>query len=116
VADATPTQVWLTEMMDYLVDYETDTYNTQHPVAMINWPRTDPLYHPTESGRTNAASLDEAKFRVKPAFQAGLFASYHVYLHQPEFLVIDSTYANGRDSRQNPTAYLRDLRPIPILW
>jgi len=118
--DATPTQVWVAEMMDYLVDYETDTYNAQHPVAMINWPRTDPLYHPTESGRTNAASLDEAKFRVKPAFQAGLFASYHVYLHQPEFLVLDSTYANGRDSQGvNPmAAYLRDLKahvPYPLV-
>src|SRR5574337_278421 len=48
---------------------------------------------------TNAAGLDESKFRVKPAFQAGLFASYHVYLYQPEFMVLDSTYANGRDSQ-----------------
>ena len=118
--DATPTQVWVAEMMDYLVAYETDTYNAQHPVAMVNWPRTDGLYHPSESGRTNAAGLDEAKFRVQPAFQAGLFASYHVYLHSPEFMVLDSTYANGRDSLGvNPiAAYLRDLRahvPYPLV-
>ena len=118
--DASPTQVWVAEMMDYLVDYETDTYNAQHPVAMINWPRTDGLYHPTESGRTNAAGLDEAKFRVKPAFQAGLFASYHLSLYSPEFMVLDSTYAKGRDSQGvNPmAAYLRDLRahvPYPLV-
>jgi hypothetical protein len=120
VADATPTQTWVAEMLDYLASYETDTYNTQHPVAMVNWPRTDPIFHPTESGRTNAGSLDEAKFRPKPALQAGLFASYHIDLHYPEFFALDSTYANGRDSQGiNPlAAYLRDLRshiPYPLV-
>ncbi|HEV2021392.1 MAG TPA: hypothetical protein VGQ94_02590 [Terriglobales bacterium] len=118
--DATPTQVWMAEMLDYLVGYETDTYNAQHPVAMINWPRTDGLFHPTESGRSNAAGLDEAKFRVQPAFGAGLFASYHVFLDYPEFFALDSTYANGRDSQGiNPmAAYLRELRahiPYPLV-
>lgn len=119
-SDATPTQVWVAEMLDYLVTYETDTYNAQHPVAMVNWPRTDPLLHPTESGRTNAASLDEAKFRLKPAFLAGLFASYQIFLQNSEFFALDSTYANGRDSQGiNPmAAYLRDLRahvPYPLV-
>jgi len=120
VVDASPTQAWVAEMLDYLVDYETETYNAQHPVAMINWPRTDGLFHPTESGRTNASGLDEAKFRVQPAFHAGLFASYHIYLHYPEFFALDSTYANGRDSQGiNPmAAYLRELRlhvPYPLV-
>lgn len=120
VANAIPTQVWVAEMLDYLVGYETETYNTQHPVAMVNWPRTDGLYHPTESGRTNAAGLDEAKFRVEPAFHAGLFASYQIYLHYPEFFALDSTYANGRDSQGiNPmNPYLRELRahiPYPLV-
>lgn len=119
-ADANPTQVWVAEMLDYLVSYETDTYNAQHPVAMVNWPGTDPLFHPTESASTNAASLDESKFHLKPAFLAGLFASYNIYLHYPEFFAIDSTYANGRDSQGvNPfAAYLRDLRarlPYPLV-
>jgi tetratricopeptide (TPR) repeat protein len=118
--DATPTQVWVAEMLDFLVGYETDTYNAQHPVAMINWPRTDGLFHPTESGRTNASGLDESKFRVQPAFRAGLFASYHIFLDYPEFFALDSTYANGRDSQGiNPmAAYLRELRahiPYPLV-
>jgi tetratricopeptide (TPR) repeat protein len=120
VVDSTPTQVWMAEMLDYLVGYETEAYNAQHPVAMINWPRTDGLFHPTESGRSNAAGLDEAKFRVQPAFHAGLFASYHIHLHYPEFFALDASYANGRDSQGiNPMApYLRDLRahiPYPLV-
>ncbi len=120
VVDATPTQTWVAEMLDYLVGYESDTYNAQHPVAMINWSRTDPLYHPTESRSANASSLDEAKFRVTPAFQAGLFASYRVFLSDAEFFALDPAYANGRDTQGiNPTAaYLRDLRahlPYPLV-
>ena len=120
VSEALPAQVWVAEMLDYMVSYETETYNWQHPVAFVNWPRLDPLYHPTESGRTNAAAIDEAKFRMKPGLQAGLFASYQIYLHNPEFFTLDPTYANARDSQGvNPmAAYLRDLRahiPYPLV-
>jgi tetratricopeptide (TPR) repeat protein len=120
VSEAAPAQVWVAEMLDYLVIYETESYNWQHPVAFVNWPRLDPLYHPTESSRTNATAIDESKFRVKPGFQAGLFASYHIYLHYPEFFVLDPTYANARDKQGiNPlAAYLRDLRahiPYPLV-
>jgi len=120
VVDATPTQTWVAGMLDYLVAYESDTYNTQHPVAMVNWPPTDPLYHPTESRSANASSLDEARFRVTPAFQAGLFASYHVFLSDSQFFALDPAYTSGRDSQGvNPmAAYLRELRarvPYPLV-
>lgn len=140
---ATATEVWFAAMLDYLVGYETETYNWQHPVAVVNWPPLDPLTHPSESslreevGFRNArgehlavptgfeddndvVALDEAKFQVMPGFRAGLFASYHVYPYYPDFLSNDTEFRNARDGQgPNPMAgYLRKLRvrlPYPLL-
>ncbi|MGH9601404.1 MAG: tetratricopeptide repeat protein [Terriglobales bacterium] len=143
VSGATPTEVWFAEMLDYLVGYETDTYNWQHPVAIVNWPPLDPLRHPTEASiaeevrirvrrgealaapkeledDNDTASIDESKFRATPAYPAGLFASYHVYPYYPDFLILDSQYLNARDSEgPNPMfGYLKKLRekiPHPLV-
>ena len=143
IAGASATETWLAQMLDYLVGYETETYNCQHPVAIVNWPPLDPLHHPTESSLAeevrwrnqrsekvatpttpvddnDAVSIDEAKFRQQPAFQAGLFASYHVYPYYPDFLLLDPKYLSARDSQgPNPMAgYLRDLHahiPYPLV-
>jgi hypothetical protein len=135
IANATATEVWFAEMLDYLVAYETDTYNWQHPVAIVNWPPMDALYHKTETPNfdevkfrirhgeklelpknidddNDAVSIDEAKYQVKPALYAGMFASYHVYPYYPDFLILDRDYLNTRDSEgPNPMyAYLKELR------
>lgn len=143
IAGASATETWLAQMLDYLVSYETDTYNGQHPVAIVNWPPLDPLHHPTESSLAeevrwrnqhgeklatptapaddnDAVSIDEAKFRAQPDFQAGLFASYHVYPYYPDFLLLDAKYLSARDSQgPNPMyGYLRDLHahiPYPLV-
>jgi len=143
VANANATEVWFAEMIDYLVEYETETYNWQHPVALVNWVPLDPLTHPTEATSyeefqfrvrrgerlskpagpqddNDAVSIDEAKFRATPQLQAGFFASYHVYPYYPDFLLNDPRYLQARDS-QGPNSvvgYLRDLRahiPHPLL-
>jgi hypothetical protein len=143
VANANATEVWFAEMLDYLVNYETENYNWQHPVAVVNWPPLDPLSHPTEASileevRTrirrgeplalpkdveddnDTVAIDEAKFTVNPEFQAGLFASYHVYPYYPDFLLHDPKYLRARDSEGlNPMyGYLRDLKariPHPLV-
>lgn len=143
VEGANPTEVWFAEMLDYVVQYETETYGWQHPVAIVNWPPTDPLTHPTESTTADevrfrirhgealsmptedqddndVVAIDEAKYRAGPAFQAGLFASYHVYPYYPDFLLQDTNYLGVRDSvGPNPMlAYLRELRahiPYPLV-
>ncbi len=143
VYNANATEVWFAEMLDYLVGYETDTYNMQHPVALVNWLPLDPLSHPTEATNyeefeyrvrhgeklsrpsgpqedNDAVSIDEAKFKATPALQAGFFASYHVYPYYPDFLLNDPRYLQARDA-QGPNSvvgYLRDLRahiPHPLV-
>ncbi len=143
VSAATPTEVWFAEMLDYLVSYETDTYNWQHPVAIVNWPPLDPLHHPTEASMAeevririrrgealapakeleddnDTVSIDESKFHAQAAYQAGLFASYHVYPYYPDFLLLDPQYLNAKDSEgPNPMyGYLKALRekiPHPLV-
>ncbi|MBI2683555.1 MAG: hypothetical protein HYX26_10160 [Acidobacteriales bacterium] len=143
IQDANATEVWFAEMLDYLVTYETATYNWQHPVAIVNWPPTDPLDHPTETPNfdevkfrirhgeqlelpknidddNDSVAIDEAKYKVKPELAAGLFASYHVYPYYPDFLLLDKGYLKARDSEgPNPMAgYLKELKahiPYPLL-
>lgn len=143
VSGGTPTEVWFAEMLDYLVGYQTDTYNWQQPVAIVNWPPLDPLRHPTEASLAeevrirvrrgealappkeleddnDTTSIDESKFRATSAYQAGLFASYHVYPYYPDFLILDPQYLNARDQEgPNPMyGYLRKLRekiPHPLV-
>jgi hypothetical protein len=143
VNGANATEVWFAQMLEYLVSYETDTYNWQHPVALVNWVPLDPLTHPTEASSyeefqfrvrrgeriarpsgpkddNDVVAIDEAKFHATPELQAGFFASYHVYPYYPDFLLNDPKYLQARDA-EGPNAivgYLRDLRahiPYPLL-
>jgi tetratricopeptide (TPR) repeat protein len=143
VGGATATEVWFAEMLDYLVGYEVGTYNWQHPVAIVNWPPLDPLFHKTEAPNleevkyrirhgeklelpkgieddNDVVAIDEAKFKATPNLYAGIFASYHVYPYYPDFLIFDPQYLSQRDSRgPNPMfAYLKELRahiPHPLV-
>ena len=100
IANGDPAEVWYVQMLDYLVSYETDTYNWQHPVALVDPPTSDPAL-PTES-----------KITVKPALYAGLFASYGVFPYYPETVTKNPLYLKARDSQgSNPVyGYLRDLQ------
>ncbi len=143
VDHATPTEAWFAEMLDYVVTYELDTYNWEHPVAIVNWPPLDPLTHPTEASNSqevayrirkgeqlaqpqgveddnDVVSIDEAKFKPSPSFFAGMFASYHVYPYYPDFLLLDPGYLKARDSQGlNPMyGYVQQLRariPMPLV-
>ncbi len=46
--DATPFEGWLAWMLDTFAKEEME-YGWQHPVALSNWPTTDPLRHPDEA-------------------------------------------------------------------
>jgi tetratricopeptide (TPR) repeat protein len=102
VAQATPTEVWLVEMADYLIDYETSTYNWQHPVAMLSGPAPDP------------ADGDFLEDRVKqqPSFRAGLLAAYPAYPFYPEYMEKNAQYASARDSEgiDPVSGFVRELR------
>ncbi len=136
IASGNPTEVWLTQQSDALLQYEVEKYNWQRPVAFVNSASLDPLTHPTESRMEeeisirrslgekelpplsasvdddDAVSLDPTKWKPTAAFLGGTFAAYSVYPYYPDFMNLDPRYLQGRDA-QGPSsfqAYLEDLR------
>jgi tetratricopeptide (TPR) repeat protein len=136
-------ETWMAKATDEIVTYESETYHAQRPVAYTNWPTLDPLDHPTETTRdeevalrealgervvvrpreydNDAIGLDAAKMEATDAFQAGLFASFHVYPYYPDFMVLQPSYNEATSSlgRSNYFGYLQELKArhqgIPVV-
>lgn len=145
INNGNPMEVWLTEMLDYLISYEYDQYKTQRPVAFMNWPPLDPLYHQSEAalieevefrkktgeiiGDINysmafdedVVSLDETKIIVDKKYKAGIFASSHVYPYYPDFLRNEEKYSKesfpkGSNYYYNYLTELKNYyKEIPLL-
>ena len=120
---ASPYECWLAEIGDYAIGYETGKYHTQKLISWTNWITTDPLTHLSDPNRDmeDAVNVDTEHILKKDSFQAGLFASYHIYPYYPEFMSYDPVYTKYTDQKGklNPyEAYLRDLRAhhtVPLL-
>jgi len=121
VHEATPMEVWLAQMMDYTVQYETQTYLCQHPISFINWLTLDPMYHNSEFIESKKVkeydndllSLDFRKFHATELFDPGIFASYHVYPYYPDYVFLEEKYQNRtnyKGNKDNFLAYLEDLK------
>ncbi len=120
---ASPMEAHMAALCDHLIDYEMKRYHAQRPVSFTNWPTLDPLHHPSEATRAetsailaargeynpvrsreydnDAESISVANLIEQPAFQAGLYASYHAYPYYPDFML----HRPGRYA-----SYLQDLK------
>jgi hypothetical protein len=121
VNNATPMEVWLAQMMNFTVLYETQTYGAQRPVSFVNWLTLDPMYHTTEfienkkikEYDNDKESIDLRKFNASELFAPGIFASYHVYPYYPDFIYLQKNYAdaiNRYGQKDNFKGYLEDLK------
>ena len=133
VSDGNAVDVWLATVADSMLTYEMRRWNAQRPLAYTNWPTLDPLSHPTETSRAEEAAwlarrgervpepsreydndvvaLDATRMHATPAYEAGLFASYHAYPYYPDFMVLDPGYATARSSA-GPSHYQGYLRAL----
>ena len=83
--DASPTEVWLAEMLDHLAELEAER-GLAMPLTFVNWPTTDPLHHPDEPlEREEAVGVDHNHVRPTSAWPGGYYASYHAYPYYPDF-------------------------------
>ena len=120
--DATPFESWCASMLEVLAEKEME-YGWQHPVAISNWPTTDPLSHPDEaSEQEDLAPVDPMRVEPTGRWKAGYFASYHIYPAFPDFMRYQKEYQNYRtpEGVKDPYAgYLHELRAhhegIPIV-
>ena len=122
IDNGTPFEAWITEMCDFLQEYEHKKYAVSRPVSAINWPTLDPLRHPSESDyedelllqgikvrsdicneSEDRESLDVKKIHSKNG--AGFFSTYHVYPYYPDFMNNDYL-----DEKNTYRAYLNALK------
>jgi hypothetical protein len=119
---AEPFEIWLAEMMDEGIAYETEKYKWQRPVSFTNWVTTDLLHHPSEpSEKEDMVSVDPNVMKGTGKLHTGLFASYHIYPYYPDFLNYEPEYVNYVDHRgekNNYAGYLNDMKKahsMPLL-
>jgi len=135
VHSGSPTEIFLAEMIDHLVEYEQGKYNWQHPAAFVNWPTLDAIRHPTESSMAeeiairrslgerfqtpagpydddDSATVDPTHLKPTEKFAAGYFADYSVFPFYPDFLNLDPGYLRvaDRDGIDPFLGYLEDLK------
>ncbi len=134
ISGGTATDVWLTQVMEHMITYETETYRIQRPIAYTSWPTLDPLHHVTEPtadeevairrrlgesvGRApleydnDAVDLDPMLIRATTAFRGGVFAAYHAYPYYPDFMILDPAYSVAESpwGRSNYYGYLTALK------
>ncbi|MFC2120817.1 Ig-like domain-containing protein [Bacteroidota bacterium] len=111
IQNSTPSAVWLTSLLDHLVDYENVNYSSQRPVSISNWPTLDPLIHSEEAFRMeDTVSFDLSRIELINA-PAGFFFSYHVYPYYPDFISRQSSYQTYYDD-YGPNPYLGYLTEL----
>jgi len=110
---ATPTEVWLAEMLDRIASLEVG-YGRTMPLTFSNWPTTDPLSHPTEPLEAeDLVGIDANHLLAADAWPGGLYASYHAYPYYPDFQrwepgVADFEYRGRPDAYAGYLTKLRD--------
>lgn len=111
--DASPTEVWLAEMLDRIAGLEA-SYGRTLPLTFSNWPTTDPLAHPTEPLESeDLAGIDANHLVASDAWPGGLYASYHAYPYYPDFQryepgIADYEHEGRTDAYAGYLAALRD--------
>ncbi|KGX91099.1 hypothetical protein N781_05215 [Pontibacillus halophilus JSM 076056 = DSM 19796] len=109
---ASPFEGWLAEMLEYTAELEEEK-GWKHPMTFTNWITTDPLTHPDEpSILEDYVSVDATHVEAKD-WDAGYFASYHVYPYYPDFLRFTDTYqdVHNADGKEDTyLGYLKDLK------
>jgi hypothetical protein len=120
VSNANAMEVWLARMMDFTIQYETQSYKAQRPVSFVNWLPLDPMFHSTEfieNEKVNEydndlESIDIQKFNVSNLFTPGIFASYHAYPYYPDYIYNERKYASSINNKGDPDNYFGYLKNL----
>jgi hypothetical protein len=118
-----PVEIWITQRLDGLMQYENEHYQAVRPTGFSSWPTLDPITHPTEHillSTEDTEKIDLANV-VSTDSSAGFFIGYHAYPYYPDFIVHDPYYLAESDAAgpNNYLGYLKDLKAhyqgIPLI-
>ncbi len=114
VADAEPATRWVAKQMDYVLQYEMDTYGNSRPISFSSWPTLDPIDHPYIFGvsypEEDTAQIDLAQIDHSKA-PGGLFATFHAYPYYPPFVSAEEKYRQESDE-YGPNSYIGYLKEL----
>lgn len=119
--DATPYETFMCKLGDQTLSYEMEKYGMQRPVSWSNWPTADMLTHENEpdAEKEDAIVINVEHIQAGDEFEAGVFASYHIYPYYPEFMIYEGQDYIDEEGNQNPyRAYLERLiaeHTMPVL-
>lgn len=109
-----PTEVWMAEQIDHLVDYERSQYKVDRPISMSSWPTLDPLFHETESPINTSEDVVGVDLGQIEMFDmpGGYFPSFHAYPYYPNFMNNEPEYTQESDAQgtNNYIGYLKELK------
>ncbi|MBQ8280165.1 MAG: hypothetical protein IJZ23_10020 [Roseburia sp.] len=85
--DASNFEIFLADVGDRVISYETEKYGMQKVIAFANWATTDPLEYDDSVMKyfQKAAFVDVENIKCKETFLTGQFASYHIYPYYPDY-------------------------------
>lgn len=85
--DGSNFEIFLAQIGDAVIDYETQKYGQQKVLAFSNGAITDPLTYPPKIAELcgKSSSIDVEHIHSTKDFAPGQFASYHVYPYYPDY-------------------------------
>ena len=120
--DASPFERWLAEALDVVAEHAAESYDTQRPLAFVNWPTTDPIEKPYEPFEVeDMVTVDPDAVVPTEAFEAGTFGAYHVYPYYPPSMNHTPAYTEFIDHRGEKNSYagyldaLTEVLDVPVL-
>lgn len=80
-------EIFLAQIGDAVIDYETKKYGSQKVIAFSNCSTTDPFTYPERVSETfgKFSAINTEHIRSTENFKAGQFASYHIYPYYPDY-------------------------------
>ncbi len=115
IVDGGPMETWITEHLDYLLQYEKEHHGRLHTIGFSNWPTLDPIHHFTEPAFPTSVedtwSVDMTKVIIdEEAYSWGMFMSFHAYPYYPNFIIYQTDYqVDDGEGINGYIAYLEDL-------